>query len=200
MRLFKKRKNNVIQNTNQNDNSGKDENPVMPDSENYNQNSTNAEIDNATKFLNSYVNQNRNTNHMPNVKSPLAYDVIADIKKADHEALNTVLLDCLSPELQLNEQQKRTFKQRLMKYIIVILSIQLGFFLLIVLMFAFSFCFKTSFTNNISIEQLKHIIDFLKYYICAIIAEFIAMLFFIVKFVFDKSIVVLIKQLFKKDN
>lgn len=200
MRLFKKRKNNVIQNVKQDGNSEKDKNSVISNSENCNQNSENAEIDNTTNFLNSYVNQNRNMNQLPKVETPLAYDVIADIKKADHEAINTVLLDCLSPELQLNEQQKRIFKQKLMKYIIWILSIQLGFFLLVVLMFAFSFCFKTPFTNNISLEQLKHIIDFLKYYICAIIAEFIAMLFFIVKFVFDKSIVVLIKQLFKKDN
>lgn len=199
MRLFKKRKNNAIQNTNQNDTSGKDESSVMSDSENRSQNGANVE-DNAANFLNSYVNQNRNMNQLPTVETPSVHDVIADIKKADHEALNTVLLDCLSPELQLNEQQKRMFKQKLMKYIIGILSIQLGFFLLIVLMFAFSFCFKTPFTNNISIEQLKHIIDFLKYYICAIIAEFIAMLFFIVKFVFDKSIVDLIRRLFDKDN
>lgn len=115
-------------------------------------------------------------------------------------AENIVLLKALAPQLEENEKQKRNFKESLMKYIIIILSIQLGFFLFVVFLFAFAFCFKTPFTNSISIEQLKHIIEFLKYYISAVIVEFIAMLFFIVKFVFDRSIVGLIKQLFKKDS
>ena len=54
--------------------------------------------------------------------------------------------------------------------------------------------------NKLSLEQLKDVIKFLEYYISATTAEFIAMLFFIVKFVFDKSIVSLIKDLFNKDD
>lgn len=54
--------------------------------------------------------------------------------------------------------------------------------------------------NKLSLEQLKDVIKFLEYYISATAAEFIAMLFFIVKFVFDKSIVSLIKDLFNKDD
>ena len=43
--------------------------------------------------------------------------------------------------------------------------------------------------NMVAVELTDIMFDFLKYYITAIIVEFIAMLFFIVKFVFDKSIV-----------
>ena len=116
------------------------------------------------------------------------------------KTIDAFLTRNLAPEMRLNEKQKRNFKERLMRYILIILSIQLGVFLLVVICFALAFCFNTSFTNSITLDQLKYIVEFLKYYISAVIVEFIAMLFFIVKFVFDRSIVGLIKQLFKKEK
>ena len=127
---------------------------------------------------------------------------MAEIKKDDHAALNTMLLNKLSPQLEENEVQKREFKRQITNYIIVVLSVQLGFFLLIVLIFSAAFCLDLPFLKDISIaqEQLEVVTTFLKYYITAIIAEFLAMLFFIVRFVFDKSIVTLVRDLFKKNE
>lgn len=149
-----------------------------------------------TEALGNFLSNSRSSNSVPNIDDKLAYK----IKKSDHDALNSVLLEILSPELSKNEEQKRLFKERLMKYIIVILSIQLGFFLFFVLAFTIVLCLNCPIFNKLSLEQLKDVIKFLEYYISATAAEFIAMLFFIVKFVFDKSIVSLIKDLFNKDD
>ncbi len=52
--------------------------------------------------------------------------------------------------------------------------------------------------EEIPVEIVASIFSFLKYYITAIIAELLAMLFFIVRFVFDKSIVDLVREMIKK--
>ena len=162
----------------------------------------------SNEAINAFSKYLRNTKHETNElesdtqsrEQDFLSLVELQIKSEHNKTINAVLSKYLAPQLKENEVQKRKFKERLMKYIIRILTVQLVIFLLVVLIFAFSFCFKTSFTKDISIEQLKHIVEFLKYYISAVIVAFIAMLFFIVKFVFDRSIVGLIKQLFKKDN
>ena len=48
--------------------------------------------------------------------------------------------------------------------------------------------------RNLDSNGLSIFCDFMKYYISAVIVEFIAMLFFIVKYVFDKSITELVKE------
>lgn len=110
------------------------------------------------------------------------------------------MLETLAPQLSENEKQKRKFKKSLTIYIIVILSVQIAIFLLVITIFTIAYCFDLNIFKDITIEQLEHLLNFLKYFITAIIAEFIAMLFFIVKFVFDKSIVDLITQLFDKKD
>lgn len=167
--------------------------------------SDNKLTDEATSAFGNYLNETKQESddlesEKQSHESEFIHYLELKIKDEHNKAIDAVLLRGLTPELVKNETQKREFKERLMRYILIILSVQLGIFLLVVLAFAFAFCFKTSFTKDISIEQLKHIVEFLKYYISAVIVEFIAMLFFIVKFVFDKSIVGLIKQLFNNDN
>lgn len=166
--------------------------PDNPDDIDFN--STNEEND----YLDKYSNSNSNSNESPNLDTDPVGQAYADIAKEDHAALNKMLLEKLSPQLEYNEGQKRGFKKRIMEYIIKVLNVQLGFFILIVTAFAFAFCFKFDFLKNITLDQLKYITTFLEFYVTSIIAEFIAMLFFIVKFVFDKSIVDLIMELFKK--
>ena len=161
--------------------------------------------DEATSAFGNYLNETKQESddlesEKQSHESEFIHYLELKIKDEHNKAIDAVLLSGLTPELLKDETQKRAFKERLMRYILIILSVQLGIFLLVVLAFAFACCFKTSFTKDISIEQLKHIVEFLKYYISAVIVEFIAMLFFIVKFVFDKSIVGLIKQLFNNDN
>lgn len=153
-----------------------------------------------TDFVGNYLDSNEIVSDLPKTKSVPVQSILADIKKSDHETLNKMLLEILSPELSNNEMQKRYFKEKLVKYIIRILTVQLIFFLIITLCFMLACCFKMPFIQEISLEQISAITNFLKYYISAIIVEFISMLFFIVKFVFDKSIVSLITQLFKKND
>lgn len=52
--------------------------------------------------------------------------------------------------------------------------------------------------NDLTNESIEVLFDFLKYYIGVVIVEFLAMLFFIVKYVFDKSIVDLTGVLLEK--
>lgn len=152
--------------------------------------------DEENDFLDSYSNSN--SNESPKLDTDSVGQAYADIAREDHAALNKMLLEKLSPQLEHNESQKRGFKRRIMNYILNVLNIQLGFFIVIVVLFSVAFCFDFGFFKNITLDQLKQITIFLEFYVSAIIAEFIAMLFFIVKFVFDKSIVDLIMELFKK--
>lgn len=122
----------------------------------------------------------------------------AKIMESDHNALNELMLSTLGQELKENESQKRSLKQSLMKYIQGILIFQLGLIGLAFFCVCISICFCED--SSILSSNLNEILDFLQYYITAIIVELIAMLFFIVKFVFDKSIVELLSDTIHKDN
>lgn len=156
---------------------------------------------NQNEFLKRYINNKGKPVDLPTIApGPTINDILTEIKKNDHEAINKILLETLAPQLSKNEEQKRAFKKALTIYIIVILSIQIAIFLLVIIIFTLAHCLNIEIFKNITIEQLEHLLSFLKYFITAIVAEFIAMLFFIVKFVFDKSIVDLITQLFDKKD
>lgn len=116
----------------------------------------------------------------------------------DHSVWNKILLDMLSSQLEANESHKRTLKDKLLKYISRIIAITLIFFALPIILTFATICFNAPFIRDITTEQIVLLLDFLKYYSSIIIVEFIAMLFFIVKYVFDKSVVELMKERFKK--
>lgn len=98
----------------------------------------------------------------------------------------------LSPQLEKNEKLKRKHKADVVQKLFTIRKWQFiatyVFTLVMILMIALS--------NWLKIEQavLEDMFSFLKFYITSILAELIAILFFIVKQVFDSSIVELFKN------
>lgn len=147
-------------------------------------------INNFKQFHNS---NNVDTPQVNNGNLADLYDSLT--KQADHEALNVLLLDRLEPQLTRNEQQKRKFKKTLMTYILWVLAFQLVMVAIPIGIVYANICINIPHMKTIDVSIIKDLLEFLKYYITAIIAEFIAMLFFIVEFVFDKSIVGLIKSM-----
>lgn len=139
---------------------------------------------------------NMNEEDTPQVDSISIDHLRLNILKDDHDTLNKLMLYILSPELSKNEIQKRRFKQKLMGYIQGVLIVQLVVVGIAFLGVCIAICFGTK--NTILANNINTIFNFLQYYITAIIVEFIAMLFFIVKFVFDKSIVGLLSDTIKK--
>lgn len=125
----------------------------------------------------------------PQPKESDIHSKLADITKKDHEALNDLLVATLAPQLKENEIQKRKLKERISKYILWAIIIQSILVFFPVISVVFCICFDFPFLKVISIDDQQIVFNFLEYFITAVLAEFIAMLFFIVKQVFDKSIV-----------
>ncbi|MEE0059218.1 MAG: hypothetical protein UE295_00140 [Acutalibacteraceae bacterium] len=122
-----------------------------------------------------------------------------EIKRMCEKNRIEILSKDLVPELIENEKQKRELKKKLMTYIQVVIMFQLAFIGLPILGLFFAIMFDFPVLNDVN-NSLEQIFSFLKTYITIIIVEFIAMLFFIVKYVFDKSIVDLIKEFKNNDN
>ncbi len=149
--------------------------------------------------LDSFLDRNNvvDDNDVPAViENASIEDIKAEILKRDHDAINKLMLQTLSPQLSYNEEQKRSFKEGLMKYIKGVLGAQLVIVGVAFLAICIAVCCGVD--NPILTNNIVKIFDFLQYYITAIIVEFIAILFFIVKFVFDKSIVGLLSDTIKK--
>lgn len=106
--------------------------------------------------------------------------------------------DVLAPELRKNEKLKREHKTALMENVFKILSLQFKATYIFIALFIIIVTFSSML--NISENIILRILDFLQFYITSIVAELIAILFFIVKNVFDKSIVDLFKNFDKKDS
>ncbi|MDE7446256.1 MAG: hypothetical protein K2N15_11245 [Lachnospiraceae bacterium] len=105
--------------------------------------------------------------------------------------------DVLSPQLKSNEEQKRKHKIQLMNNIFSILKWQFIFtYLFVAILIIGVFC--SSFLK-ISDDIVQSIIKFVEFYITSIVVELLSILFFIVKNVFDTSIVDLMKN-FNKYN
>ena len=117
---------------------------------------------------------------------------VNDIFKNQYEIYTTVL----SPQLEKNEELKREHKTILMKNIFKLLKGQF----VVTYLFTFLFIVMIGCNQELCISEniITQIFDFLKFYITTIIAELIAILFFIVRNVFDKSIVDLFKNFDKK--
>lgn len=114
-------------------------------------------------------------------------NIVASELNDDFSYKQRLYENVLAPQLEKNEDLKRKQKEELTGKVFAILKWQFiatyGFVLLIILIIAASNWLKLSDTI------IGRIIDFIQFYITSIIAELIAILFFIVKNVFDKSIV-----------
>lgn len=109
--------------------------------------------------------------------------------KIINNANNKFLLEVLSPEIKENEQRKRKHKDWLMIAMGIFLLLQ---FLIIAIIIAYSgFHIIHCHINGhpFSDETLKIIIGFIVTYITSVVVELIAILKYIVKNVFDTSIV-----------
>ena len=107
---------------------------------------------------------------------------------------NRAVLRDLTEQLVENELQKRGFKVKLMNYIKGMIIVQMFLIAIPVLLLTGASFLNVSKLRSLDSEALSIFCDFMKYYISAVIVEFIAMLFFIVKYVFDKSITELVKE------
>ena len=154
---------------------------------------------NISKEFDDFLDNNRtiNKDDVPTVEETNLADKYFQTIKKDHDAINKLMLQILSPQLSENEIQKRSFKEKLMKYILKVLFIQLILIGIFVIGIFSVLCF--GYQNEFLTNNINQIFSFLRYYMTAIIAELIAMLFFIVKFVFDKSIVDLLSDTIKKN-
>ena len=122
-----------------------------------------------------------------------------DIKSFVASFNNSVVKDSLMPELKENENQKRKLKKTVLKGVCFFIFFHslLMFTCLILLIYTITIgSNKFLFIDSNLISQL---INFMKFFVTASLCEFIAMLFVIVKYVFDKSIVELV-TLFKDDS
>lgn len=117
---------------------------------------------------------------------PEEVKIVTDINDA-FASKQRLYENVLAPQLEQNEELKRKQKQELTKKVFTILKWQFiatyVFVLVIIIIIAASNWLK------LSDAIIGRIIDFIQFYITSIIAELIAILFFIVKNVFDKSIV-----------
>ena len=93
----------------------------------------------------------------------------------------------LGPELQENESLKREQKKALMNNIFKILKWQFIFTYVFVTVLLAAVLFSAFL--KIEASTISTIIKFIQFYITSIVVELISILFFIVKSVFDKSIV-----------
>lgn len=112
--------------------------------------------------------------------------------------ISKIYKDVLSPQLELNEELKRKHKTSLMYNIFHLLKIQFGF--TYVFVFVLLVGILASHFLGISEHTIDSIIKFIQFYITSIVVELISILFFIVKNVFDKSIVDLLKNFDKQDK
>ncbi len=117
-----------------------------------------------------------------------------NLKELVNTANKYFLIEILSPELKYNEERKREHKDKLidiMKYFLLFQFILLSFLLLGVISVVFVF---HGLKNDIDLNYLKTIINFISIYITSVVVEIIAMLNYIVSNVFDTSITGLVEM------
>lgn len=108
------------------------------------------------------------------------------------ELARKIYQEVLSPQLEENEKLKRHHKKILMDNIFKILKWQFIFTYIFVLILIVGILFSSFLV--ISENIIQYVIRFVEFYITSIVVELLSILFFIVKNVFDKSIVDLIKN------
>lgn len=159
---------------------------------------TNENVEQQNVDLDNFLDKNTEYSDLPNVTERPSSELRDRILKDDHDTLNKVLLETLCPQLESNEEQKRSFKQKLMSYVKGLIIAQSILVAIPILCCCAAVCFDIPFMNDLTNDTIKSVFNFLQYYITAVVAEFLTMLFFIVKYVFDKSIVDLTGKLLDK--
>lgn len=107
-----------------------------------------------------------------------------------------ILMGVLAPELSKNEELKREQKKNLLGKLFLFIAFEmLGVFVLSIIVII-AIITKVELTESLVVEMF----GLLKFFITAIIGEFIAMLFFIVKNVFDTSVPDLFKMFKGKEH
>jgi len=104
--------------------------------------------------------------------------------------------DVLSPQLRENEALKRKQKDTLMEEIFKILNLQFIFTYIYVLVLIVGTLSSSFF--KISESIIQNTFKFVEFYVTSIVVELLSILFFIVKNVFDTSIVDLMKDFDKR--
>ena len=194
-------KDDSVHNTKPSPDSSIDHKPEPDGDQNSNQDTPASNRDVTSILLGRLRNESVNFEDTPAPKSTETVEhMMAKIAQLDHETHNSGLVNTLSPQLSENEIQKRSFKEQLINYLLKIIIVQTALIFIPVHIIIIVVCFDFPYFNNITLEQQQLLFDFLKYFITAILAEFLAMLFFIVRSVFDKSIVDLVKGLFQNNK
>ena len=106
--------------------------------------------------------------------------------------------DVLAPQLEENEKLKRDQKKTLIKKLFNLLFFQFIVTYIFVLMLILSIIFSGKL--DLSEKIILNLIKFIEFYITSIVVELISILFFIVKNVFDTSIVELLKGFDKRNE
>lgn len=140
-----------------------------------------------------YTNFTENSN-----KASFSYEN-ENVKSYIKNANNAVLINCLSPEISNNEKVKRKHKTFLITVLIIFLI--LGFVSSFALIWVLlqSIIKSHELQNDFSTNYLQIVITIVATFITSIVVEFIAMLRYVVKSVFDTSITDLL-TIFKDDN
>lgn len=89
----------------------------------------------------------------------------------------------INNELLKNEDQKRNFRDRLLRLVSKLIYIQLVFFNLVIIIIVVALIFDFSCFRQLN-DMSVNLLSFLKYYISATIVELLSMLFFILRYVF----------------
>lgn len=100
----------------------------------------------------------------------------------------TLIFDILK-----KEGEKAPERERMRNIIIIFLFSQLLFLALLIVSLLISKGTFGSFNDRVFLE----LIDFLKFYITVIVAEFVAMIFFIVKYIYDNKLIDVLEKWFK---
>lgn len=114
-------------------------------------------------------------------------------EKIIYNANQYFLVKILSPQIEQNEQEKRKHKEKLISIVKIFLICQ--FFILMCLLFGIvtmTFVFHGT-KNDLDLSYLELLTKFVSLYITSVVAELIAMLYFIVSNVFDTSITGLVE-------
>lgn len=148
------------------------------------------------KFINSHISESHKDDEFSNINLQQE-----NISKTSIDNINlSILRQHLLPEMQQNEKQKREIKDRLIPIVSRLIWGNLIALILPFIIILLGLSLKLSFINNDLLNNhISTFIDFFKVYTVSILAEMVGVLYFIIKNVFDTSIVDLI-PLFKKDT
>ena len=120
-----------------------------------------------------------------------------NIKDLVNKFNETIYRKTLIPQLNKNENQKRKHKLYLLIGIGIFIVIQILVLSAVIGIFVANITLDLTIFKDLNLDVTDKLLDFLKYYIGATVVEVLGILFFIVKNVYDTSIVDLFKDFSK---